>query len=110
MCKASVVRVHAVGRLDPAEPLVITFYEGGRPACRIVSEDRAAQAGRDLSSTAGWGLPVNAIEFELIDGYDDNRAVVFMTLAGTSVGCGFDSVGHAEGIYRNKMQIKIIPE
>jgi hypothetical protein len=32
--------------------------------------------------------------------------VFFVTLAGTSVGRGWDSVGHAPGTYRNRMKIE----
>jgi hypothetical protein len=31
---------------------------------------------------------------------------IWITLAGTSVGRGWDSVGHKQGIYRNQMTIE----
>ena len=39
------------------------LFEGDRPACRLHFDDWSAQAGTALSPTAGYGLPVNAIEF-----------------------------------------------
>jgi hypothetical protein len=35
---------------------------------------------------------------------------IWLTLAGTSVGRGFDSVGHAAGTYRNRVRIEIDEE
>ena len=96
----------AGGNLRRDQPLTITLHDGDRPACRIVFEDWAAQAGTALSPTAGWGLPVNAIEFSRSEGYSSGNAYIFVTLAGTSVGRGWDSVGHAAGTYRNRMWIE----
>jgi hypothetical protein len=36
-------------------------------------------------------------------------ATLFITLASTSVGRGFDSVGHTSGTYRNRMRIQTAP-
>jgi hypothetical protein len=36
-------------------------------------------------------------------------ATLFITLASTSVGRGFDSVGHTPGTYRNRMRIQTRP-
>jgi len=98
----------AGGSLRRDGPLTITLHDGDRPACRITFEDWAAQAGTALSPTAGWGLPVNAIEFSRSEGHSSGNAYIFVTLAGTSVGRGWDSVGHAAGTYRNRMRIETL--
>jgi hypothetical protein len=96
----------AGGRLGRSEPLTITLHDGEAAVARIVLEDWPAQVGTTLSPTAGWGAPVNAIEFSL-DGDDpSSRAAIYVTLAGTSVGRGWDCVGHAAGTYRNRMRIE----
>jgi len=99
-------RVLAAGPLRRGWSLVITLLDAGEPVCRIVLDDWAAQASTALSPTAGWGVPQNAIEFGLGEGGD---ASIYITLAATSVGRGWDSVGHAAGVYRNRMRIEPIP-
>jgi hypothetical protein len=61
-------------------------------------------ASTELSPNPGWGLPQNAIEFSLPD--PASPANLFITLASTSVGRGFDSVSHAPGTYRNRIRIQ----
>jgi hypothetical protein len=92
----------ASGRLAPADPLSITLYDGEAAVARITFDDFAAQASTELSPTAGWNVPQNAVEFRLVGTF----ANLFITLAGTGVGRGFDSVGHAPGVYRNRMRIE----
>jgi len=48
---------------------------------------------------------MNAIEFSRFEGRHKSAAI-WITLAGTSVGRGWDSVGHARGVYRNRMRIE----
>ena len=81
-----------------------------RAVWRIDLKDWAKQASHQLSPTAGWGLPENAIEFFLSYNYREakNVGMIFFTLAGTSVGRGRDSVGHGAGIYRNSMIIETL--
>jgi hypothetical protein len=85
--------------------LGITLYDEQQPLARIDLHDFAAQASTQLSPTAGWGVPENAIEFSLARDRPDANAFVFITLAGTSVGRGWDSVGHAPGVYRNRIDV-----
>ncbi len=94
----------ASGPLRRGEPLAITLSAARRPVFTIVLEDFSAQAGTGLSPTAGWGLPVNAIEFR--KRRKQEIADIFVQLAATSVGRGWDSVGHAPGTYRNRMRIE----
>lgn len=97
------------GMLKRDEPLQITIHNDKKAAWRITLSDWARQASRQLSPTAGWGLPENAIEFSLSCGGESCRGLIFMTLANTSTGRGWDSVGHAAGTYRNAMRIEPVP-
>ena len=99
-------RTLARGTLGRSDPLEIVFHVGAEPRARVVLEDWSAQAGTALSPTAGWGLPVNAIEFTRAGRNADAPAQLYITLAGTSVGRGWDSVGHAAGTYRNRMRVE----
>jgi hypothetical protein len=96
----------AGGSLGRSEPLAITLHDGDSAVARIILEDWSAQAGTTLSPTAGWGAPVNAIEFSRDGDAPGSRAAIYVTLAGTSVGRGWDCVGHAAGTYRNRMRIE----
>jgi hypothetical protein len=97
----------ASGRLARDQALSMTFHDEGRPFCTVTLDDLAAQASTDLSPTAGWGLPMNAIEFSRDNDRETSPASVFVTLAGTSVGRGWDSVGHTAGTYRNRTTIEM---
>lgn len=95
----------AEGPLAKETPLELTLYDGEDAIYRIAFSDWAAQASTQISPTAGWGLPENAIEF-CLDKEDLPQATFYITLAATSAGRGFDSVGHTPGTYRNRMQIE----
>jgi len=96
----------AAGALGREDPLSVTLYDLGEPVCRIVWEDWARQAGTALSPTAGWGGAENAVELERMGENKDAPATLRLTLAATSVGRGWDSVGHGAGVYRNRMRIE----
>jgi hypothetical protein len=96
----------ASGPLRVGAPLAITVLDGGTPIWRVTFDDFATQASTEPSPTAGYGLPQNAIEFSLSTTSSASPAVIYITLAGTSVGRGYDSVGHAAGTYRNRMRIE----
>lgn len=95
----------AEGTLEPAEPLTIILHDEDREAVRIRLDDWSAQLATQLSPTAGWRVPVNAIEFSLAGASPASPASIFITLAGTSVGRGWDCVGHEAGTYRNRIAI-----
>ena len=61
-----------------------------------------------LSSTAGYGLPENAIEFSLDGVSPKSAAGIYLTLAATGAGRGYNSIGHAAGTYRNRMLVERI--
>jgi len=92
----------ASGPLARGAPLSLTVSHQGQPMWRVTWEDWSAQCSTDLSPTAGWGLPQNALEFRLTEG----GMVLWCTLAGTSIGRGWDSVGHDAGVYRNRVRVE----
>lgn len=100
----------ATGRLARGDPLAITLYDADAPLCRITLVDFSAQAGAARSPTAGWGLPVNAIEFSRYGDSPTSPVGITVTLAGTSVGRGWDTVGHAAGTYRNRVRFEPLTE
>jgi hypothetical protein len=95
----------AHGPLRRGEPLAVELYDGERRAGRITWLDWSAQVDTGLSPTAGWGLPTNAVEFRLEGDQPDDVAAIYLTLAGTSWGRGWDSVGHGPGTYLNRMRV-----
>jgi hypothetical protein len=101
-------RTLATGRLRRGDPLTVTFYDGERAVMRATIRDWSAQASDALSPTAGWGVTQNAIEFGLENDYPEAPATAIFTLAGTSLGRGYDSVGHAAGTYRNRVEVELL--
>jgi len=99
-------REFASGILKRDDPLTITFYDRRMPVCRMTLRDWAAQRSDQLSPTAGWSVPVNAIEFSRDGDSPTSPAQIWISLAGTSIGRGWDSVGHTAGIYRNRVKLE----
>jgi hypothetical protein len=99
----------AQGRLERDQPLTITLLDLGRPVAHITLDDWSSQADTTLSPAAGWGVPVNAIEFSLSGDAPSSPASIFVTLAATSVGRGWDCVGHQPGVYRNRIHVTAVP-
>jgi len=95
----------AAGRLERGDALAVTLCDQGQPQALVTLFDFARQAGRQLSPTAGWGLPVNAIEFSRLGDTESSPAAIWVSLSATSIGRGWDSVGHAAGVYRNRVTI-----
>jgi hypothetical protein len=100
----------AEGPLARDEALVIGIRVNGKRAARVTFLDFAAQASTELSPTAGWGVPQNSIEMRRLGEIRAAPVQLWLTLAGTSVGRGFDSVGYAAGTYRNRVKIEIDQE
>ncbi|WP_165249925.1 hypothetical protein [Paludisphaera soli] len=98
----------ASGPLGRGEPLAVTFHDEDRAVARLTLDDWSAQLDVQLSPTAGWLAPVNAIEFCLAGDEPTSTASIYMTLAGTSVGRGWDCVGHRAGAYRNRIRVEIL--
>src|SRR5262249_13081870 len=96
----------ACGQLRRLAPLGVTLYEGARPACTLTFADWPRQVGTALSPTAGYGLPVNAIEFSRYRADPPGCCRLVLSLGATTVGRGRDSVGHAAGTYRNRLVIR----
>jgi hypothetical protein len=95
----------AKGQLD-GDALELTLYDGDEPQCTVALETFGAQASVALSPTAGWGAPVNAIELIRDDPDPRASAAIVVSLAATSVGRGWDTVGHRAGTYLNRMRIR----
>jgi hypothetical protein len=102
-------RILAEGRLERSTSLEITLCDEDRAIGRLTLLDWSAQVSTQLSPTAGWGVPENAIEFSLSGNEPTSPASLFITLAATSVGRGWNSVGHAAGTYRNRIAIEPVP-
>lgn len=97
----------AAGRLRRGDPLVLTIYDGDKAAYSISFADWAAQASTALSPTAGWGVPVNAVELQRGGEAETSPVLITLTLADTSIGRGTRSVGHAPGVYRDRITIRL---
>jgi hypothetical protein len=95
------------GPLPAGQPLALSISSGDSTHCVFELHDWSAQASRQLSPTAGWGVPENAIQFVQTTG---GGVFIYATLASTSVGRGWDSVGHAPGVYRNLMDFAWVGE
>jgi hypothetical protein len=85
--------------------LAVVLHDGDRAVFRIDLPDFAGQASTQLSPNAGWGVPENAIELMRGGTSDDAAALITFSLAATPVGRGAPSVGHAAGIYRDRLTI-----
>ena len=85
---------------------MITLFDDDERICSITLLDWSAQASDEISPTAGWGVPANSIQFSLSDRSDRSPAMILVSLADTGIGRGYDSVGHAAGVYRNRMTIE----
>jgi hypothetical protein len=96
----------AKGSLARGEPLTITLHDLDKPIASIRLDDWSAQAATVLSPTAGWGLPLNSIEFQRTGADARSPVMIWISLAATSLGRGWDSVGHAAGTYRNRVVIR----
>ena len=96
----------ASGSLSSVDPIVLWLEDDDRSIGSITFDDWATQASTELSPTAGWGVPQNAIEFQRTGDEPSASGMIWLTLAATSVGRGWDSVGHSPGNYRNQMQVR----
>jgi hypothetical protein len=99
--------VLASGKMSPTDELRIGLHDEGKLVSTLVLQDWAAQLSTSLSPTAGWGVPMNAIEFHREGEAEKLPCFIWVTLAATSVGRGWDSVGHREGTYRNRLRIEV---
>jgi hypothetical protein len=95
----------AAAPLSRTDPLALTIYDGDKPAFTVELTDWAAQASTAPSATAGWRIPVNAIELVRGGEPETAPALIRLTLADTSIGRGTQTVGHAAGVYRNRLSI-----
>jgi hypothetical protein len=96
----------ASGKLRRGEALSITLHDNGKPVLSVSLEDWSQQLSTALSPTAGWRVPMNAIEFQRLGNAERSSATIWITLAATSVGRGWDCVGHRAGSYRNRLVVQ----
>jgi hypothetical protein len=95
----------ATGTLARKDPLVITIYDADQPAFIVRFDDWAAQASTQRSPTSG--LPVNAIELQRGSDAESAPVLISLTLAATSIGRGTQTVGHAAGVYRDRVTVTL---
>jgi hypothetical protein len=90
----------------PLDGDVLSFvvWDEAGPTCRVSFDTFAAQASTAPSPTAGWGVAQNSLE--LFDDPARNESAILAGLAATSVGEGWDAVGHAAGAYRNVLRFE----
>ena len=96
----------ASGRLERAQPLTIELRDEGQIVAWITLDDWSRQVSTDLSPTAGWELPVNSIQFQRFHDDADSPVGIWVTLAATGVGRGWETVGHRAGVYRNSVILR----
>jgi hypothetical protein len=96
----------ASGHFHRGEPLTITICDDGRPAASLTLGDWSRQLSTELSPTAGWNVPMNAIEFFRTGDSEGSPVQIAISLAATSVGRGWDTVGHRAGVYRNRLRFQ----
>jgi hypothetical protein len=100
----------AAGKLARGDALTIVIRDEGRPMAQITLEDWSKQVSTGLSPSAGWRLPMNAIEFQRLYDAPGAPGGIWITLAATSVGRGWETVGHRAGIYRNRVVFEKIDD
>jgi hypothetical protein len=100
-------RALATGPLRRDDALSIEVYDGSQLIATVALSDWSKQVSTDLSPTAGWGVPMNAIEFRRLGNNSESLVSIWITLAATSVGRGWDTVGHRAGAYRNRMIFRL---
>jgi hypothetical protein len=96
----------AKGHLAREEPLAIEIHhtDGSPGSCKITFKDWAPQASTEPSPSAGWGLPQNSIQLVA----HGKEALIVLTLAETGPGRSWLSVGHREGVYRNRIRVDTV--
>lgn len=97
----------ASGMLVRGAPLEVTLFDKSQAIATISFFDWTSQLSTELSPSAGWSLPQNAIEFVRLGDSADAPVQIFLTLAATSVGRGLETVGHRAGTYRNRIEIEV---
>jgi hypothetical protein len=97
----------AAGKLARKDPLVVTLYDSDKPIFAVTLDDWAQQTSTALSPAAGDGLPVNVIELERGGEPDGAPVLITFSLAATTIGRGTAAVGHAAGVYRDRITVAL---
>jgi hypothetical protein len=93
------------GPLTPGDEFSISLFDRETFVATVTLDDWPTQASTAISPTAGWGVPVNAIEFQRHGDKESSPVTIWITLASTGVGRGWEVVGHQEGTYRNQIKV-----
>jgi hypothetical protein len=97
----------AAGKLGRNQPLTLTLYDSDKPIFTVALTDWAQQLSTALSPAAGSGIPVNAIELQRGGDPDASPVLISLTLAATTIGRGTPTVGHAAGVYRDRVSVTL---
>lgn len=97
------------GPLRRGAPLTVTVLDEEQPQCSLTWLDFTAQADVTLSPTAGEGVPVNVVQFGK-PANDESKVLLILSLAATGIGAGLETVWHAEGVYRNRVEVRALSE
>lgn len=89
----------------PIESLSFTLLDGPKALCTLTFRDFVSQADvTTLSPTAGEGMPPNVVQFG-IPATGEPIPAVHLSLAETAIGAGLETVRHAAGVYRNRIEL-----
>jgi len=97
------------GALPKDGALELELYDGDVAVYKLALLDWAPQASTQRSPVAGWDLPENVIELVRTAKPENSPALISFSLASTSLGRGTRSVGHAQGVYRNRITVTALP-
>jgi hypothetical protein len=97
----------ASGPMARKDPLVLTLYDADKPVFAVTFEDWAQQASTQRSPTAGNGVPQNLIELQRGGEPEGSPVVISLSLAATTIGRGTETVGHAAGVYRDRITVTL---
>jgi hypothetical protein len=96
----------ARGHLGRDEPLTIEIRhkDGSTGTCRLTFKDWSSQLSTEPSPAGGPGIPQNSIQ--LVP--RGKETSILLTLAEPGPGRGWQSVGHAEGTYKNRIRVDTV--
>lgn len=87
----------------------LTLCDNGVPFIRFDVSDWLAQASTAISPTAGVPVPEHALECLVTGRQSGSTVLLWFSFAATSLGKGFQTVGHASGTYRMNVVVETLP-
>jgi hypothetical protein len=97
----------ATGKLGRDQPLTLTLFDSDKPVFTVALADWAQQLSTALSPTAGSGIPVNSIDLQRGGDSDGSPVLITLSLAGTTIGRGTQTVGQASGVYHDRVTVTL---